>query len=132
MPKEAGLNKQGSHFSSQDTFTHFVPVNINLPSSHQSQRTPQGVVTKDGYEGLKDQLMKEIEVQIKRILADQNNQQFQQKLQHELNESAHKAVTTNQANHGVIQHHSKMPSTEQIHSKKPSTDNRSSFASPHL
>ena len=56
MPKEAGLNKQGSHFSSQDTFTHFVPVNINLPSSHQSQRTPQGFVTKDGYEGLKYQL----------------------------------------------------------------------------
>ena len=89
-------------------------------------------MTKDGYEGLKNQLMKEIEVQIKRILADQSNQQLHQKLQHELNESAHKVVKTNQANQGVIQYHSKMPSTEQIHSKKPSTDNRSSYASPNL
>ena len=107
--------KKMSDFGSQDTFTHYLPVNISLPQPSpkmQSQTNGTsnaefGAVQSNTFEGIKEQLMREIEPKIKRLIETSASQQMLN-LQSELNAFAHNATMDK---HGeTYVHHSKKPS----------------------
>jgi len=74
-PVQSKKDAEPSFQSSLETVSQFLPIaNINLPVAAPSAVIRPSSVQQDRFEGLKEQLMREIEPQIKRLVEARANE----------------------------------------------------------